>query len=159
MECKREEKNDTVYIESNKNKVLNNMNLKLKRSQKTVEVISQQNKYLQKQIDELINIDIKDTTYLTETFDEYEQKIKKLEIDNNCLMFQIKAYENLMTNKKCDILKESVTCILCCDQQRNVIFRPCNHILICDDCSGKSNYEECFVCRSKIVDYEYAYLI
>ena len=58
-----------------------------------------------------------------------------------------------------DVRKDSVTCIICCDQARNVLFRPCNHILICDDCSGKSSYEECFVCRSVIVEYEYAYLL
>ena len=89
----------------------------------------------------------------------YEKNVKKLQIDNDCLLYQIKAYETLIKDDKKDIVKDAVKCIICCDQPRNVLFRPCNHILICDECSGKTNYEECFVCRSEIVEYEYAYLV
>ncbi len=159
MESKHEEKEPDLV----ENTLSSGVMLKLKRSQTTFNMLTKQNKQLQEHVDDLVNSDIRENTNLISTFEEYEKKVKKLQRDNNCLRYQIKAYETLM-NKGCggediDVRKESVTCIICCDQTRNVIFRPCNHILICDDCSGKSSYEECFVCRSVIVEYEYAYLI
>ncbi len=50
------------------------------------------------------------------------------------------------------------TCVLCFENQRNVLFRPCNHLLICDTCSAKTSFYECIVCKKEIESYEYAYL-
>ena len=159
MESKYEEKETNP----DENITYSGLILKLNRSQKMFDVLNKQNKELREHVDTLINSDVCDNTYLISTFDEYEKKIKKLQIDNDCLQYKIKSYETLMNNgsgrDNIDVRKDSVTCIICCDQARNVLFRPCNHILICDDCSGKSSYEECFVCRSVIVEYEYAYLL
>ncbi len=145
-------------IEEN-NKTITGLILKLKRSTKAFTVLQDQNKELQRHVDALIKLDMDNNKDVVEMFENYEKNAKKLQIDNECLNFQIKAYHGILKNKNIDAEKDSVTCIICCDQLRNVIFRPCNHILICDDCSGKTNYVECFACRSEIVEYEYAYLI
>jgi len=59
---------------------------------------------------------------------------------------------------RCCDQDESSACILCFEQRRNVLFRPCNHLLICDNCSGKTSFHECIVCKHPIDSYEYAYL-
>ena len=156
MEQKCEEK-ENYHIE--KAKECQSILTRLKKSQKSVEIIARQNKQLQRQIDDLIETDLNSNKDFIDTFEDYEKQIKKLQIDKECLVHKCNAYETLVKTNKNEINKESVSCILCFDQPRNVLFRPCNHILICDDCSGKAEYEECFVCRSKIVELEYAYLI
>tara|TARA_Y100000816_G_C25932791_1_gene486443 strand:+ start:113 stop:583 length:471 start_codon:yes stop_codon:yes gene_type:complete len=156
MEQKCEEK-ESYHIENSKEK--QSILTRLKQSQKSVEIFVRQNKQLQRQIDDLIQSDLNNNKEFIETFENYEKQIKKLEIDKECLLHKANAYETLVKTNKNDTNKDSVTCILCFDQPRNVLFRPCNHILICDNCSGKANYDECFVCRSKIVELEYAYLI
>ena len=156
MEQKYEEKEN---FDTEKSKESQNILLRLKKSQKSLEIITRQNKILQRQIDDLIETEINNNNDFIETFEDYEKQIKKLEINNECLIHKCNAYETIIKTNKNDINKESVTCILCFQEPRNVLFKPCNHILICDDCSGKSNYDECFVCRSKIVELEYAYLI
>tara|TARA_B100001063_G_scaffold247349_1_gene292991 strand:+ start:13612 stop:14073 length:462 start_codon:yes stop_codon:yes gene_type:complete len=132
---------------------------KLKNSQKIIKILRKQNRELQNHIDDVLNINNKDSTDLIDKISDYEIQIKKLEIDNNCLLYQLHSYESLFKNIKIENKKDDVLCILCFDSPRNVIFKPCNHILICDNCSSKTNYDECFVCRSKIAEYEYAYLI
>lgn len=156
MEQKCEEK-ENYDIE--KTKECQSILSRLKKSQKSFEIIARQNKQLQRQIDDLIETDLNSNKDFIDTFEDYEKEIKKLQIDKECLVHKCNAYETLVKTNKNEINKESVSCILCFDQPRNVLFRPCNHILICDDCSGKAEYEECFVCRSKIVELEYAYLI
>ena len=156
MEQKCEEK-ENYDIE--KTKECQSILSRLKKSQKSFEIIARQNKQLQRQIDDLIETDLNSNKDFIDTFEDYEKEIKKLQIDKECLVHKCNAYETLIKTNKNEINKESVSCILCFDQPRNVLFRPCNHILICDDCSGKAEYEECFVCRSKIVELEYAYLI
>lgn len=56
-------------------------------------------------------------------------------------------------------LKDDIgTCILCFENKKNVLFKPCNHIVICDVCSGNTDFKECIVCRTTLTAYEYAYL-
>ena len=150
---------ENKYENNGEQKVIKSMALKLKRSQRTFKILEEQNKQLQKHIDDLVKTDLNENENLVDVFEDYEKNVKKLQIDNECLLYQIKSYETLMKDDKKDIVKDAVKCIMCCDQPRNVLFRPCNHILICDECSGQTNYEECFVCRSEIVEYEYAYLV
>jgi hypothetical protein len=91
----------------------------------------------------------------------YEEKtstrIKELMDTNECLKYEIKSLTQLIKNDT--IEKETgVLCLLCEENQRNVLFKPCNHILICDSCSGKTDFQQCMVCKYDITDYEYAYL-
>ena len=77
-----------------------------------------------------------------------------------------KTIENLKTTigklthklKSCEVKDDMTNCILCFENQRNVLFRPCNHLVICDTCSGKTDFTVCIICKRSIEDYEYAYL-
>ena len=95
---------------------------------------------------------------------EQNQKLsvqnEKLLEQNEKLRFSNMEYKKEMIDLHSKSLEheESTNCILCCEHKRNVLFRPCNHLLICDNCSGKTNFTECIVCKLPITSYEYAYL-
>lgn len=55
-------------------------------------------------------------------------------------------------NKRTDV-KE---CVLCCDNERNVVFLECGHIITCISCGLMSS--ECAICRTKISSLKRAYL-
>lgn len=84
-------------------------------------------------------------------------KTKELEAQNEKLKKSLAA-EKMNNNNIYSLPEDNVQCILCFDHQRNVLFRPCNHILICDKCSAKTSFDECIVCKLQIDTYEYAYL-
>ena len=72
------------------------------------------------------------------------------------LQHEIKDLKKALHNSEKE--KDVSTCVLCFTHQRNVLFRPCNHLVICDNCSGETNFTECIICKSVIESYEYAYL-
>ncbi|XP_036369490.1 E3 ubiquitin-protein ligase mib1-like isoform X5 [Octopus sinensis] len=41
-------------------------------------------------------------------------------------------------------------CWLCSDKQAIVSFKPCNHVLLCDDCFKKATIKKCLKCREPI---------
>lgn len=51
-----------------------------------------------------------------------------------------------------DINEEDLLCILCYKNERRVIFRPCNHMVCCVECTKKyiDNNKECPICRGQI---------
>ena len=57
-------------------------------------------------------------------------------------------------NEKLNILKKSSfpmnekSCIACYTNEINIIFKPCNHLCICEKCSEKVNY--CPMCGKLI---------
>tara|TARA_A100001015_G_scaffold187633_1_gene208985 strand:+ start:2978 stop:3475 length:498 start_codon:yes stop_codon:yes gene_type:complete len=81
---------------------------------------------------------------------KYDVIIKKLKKENNDLKDEIK---NLRHNNSDDM-----SCVICLDNKRNVLFKPCNHICICDTCSGSSDLKNCILCNAELTSYEYAYL-
>lgn len=101
---------------------------------------------------------------LHETADELtksiKEEIKKLNYKNEELRQENRRLkeEIVELQARCCDHDESSACILCFEQRRNVLFRPCNHLLICDTCSGKTCFHECIVCKHSIDSYEYAYL-
>lgn len=89
-----------------------------------------------------------------------KEEINKLHAKNEELrQSNMKLKEEIIElQARCCEHDESSACILCFEQRRNVLFRPCNHLLICDNCSGKTSFHECIVCKHPIDSYEYAYL-
>lgn len=101
---------------------------------------------------------IKSLVLLNKKLHRAELEMKELKHESKLLTDSVseKIYSLQKENEKLksnDICK----CILCLDKDRNVLFRPCNHFLICDTCSGSTNFTECIVCKYPISDYEYAY--
>lgn len=64
---------------------------------------------------------------------------------------QVKKKKNKNKNKKNRIqqLKDSVNCIICRENKRDILFTPCNHICICEECSNKK-IDNCIICKSVI---------
>ena len=93
------------------------------------------------------------TTYRKKLDDKvlkYDVIINKLKKENNELKEDIK---NLRLNNSDDM-----SCVICLDNKRNVLFKPCNHICICDICSGSTDLKACVLCNTELTSYEYAYL-
>jgi len=45
--------------------------------------------------------------------------------------------------------KDNLLCKVCCDETAVVIFLPCKHMVVCQNCSNVPN---CIICRQQIVD-------
>ncbi|XP_071964217.1 E3 ubiquitin-protein ligase XIAP-like [Antedon mediterranea] len=52
--------------------------------------------------------------------------------------------------KELEDLKDQHACKICLDQSANILFRPCNHLVTCNECS--KNINMCPVCRAAIED-------
>jgi len=95
------------------------------------------------------------TTYRKKLDDKvlkYDVIIKNLKKQNTELKDEI---HDLRLNRNND---EDISCVICFENKRNVLFKPCNHICICDTCSGSSDLKNCVLCNTELTSYEYAYL-
>ena len=155
-----EEKNDDNYkiIADNRLKKIDEQN-------DVIKLLREHIVNLSKKIDDLLddrlnnnNISSYDSRKYGEIIDKLEKKVKTLKQDNTCLEYQLLSQNQLLDNPNVE-KKRDVLCILCEENVRNVLFRPCNHLVMCDTCSGKSSYYECFMCKQHVESYEYAYLV
>jgi len=155
-----EEKNDDNYkiIADNRLKKIDEQN-------DVIKLLREHIVNLSKKIDDLLddrlnnnNISSYDSRKYGEIIEKLEKKIKTLKQDNTCLEYQLLSQNQLIDNPNVE-KKRDVLCILCEENVRNVLFRPCNHLVMCDTCSGKSSYYECFMCKQPVESYEYAYLV
>ena len=48
-------------------------------------------------------------------------------------------------------------CIICFDNDKNIILHPCNHIICCDVCIKNNSVKLCPVCRIKITNHQIVY--
>ena len=62
----------------------------------------------------------------------------------------------LLNELELEKLKEIPMCIICIEQERQIIFKPCNHIACCSTCS--KNLQECPICRKQITSKKTAYI-
>jgi predicted transcriptional regulator len=108
---------------------------KINISEKAVNEVNSHAKY----INSLITKELKKAH---NTIDNLISKISRLE------------YKLLQSENK----PSELLCIICFENERNVLFKPCNHLLICDKCSGSTDFQECIVCKQTIDEYEYAYI-
>lgn len=93
---------------------------------------------------------------LDEKIIKYDLIIKKLTKDNDILKKELEIMKS--NNNSDDYNDNDVSCIICYDNKRNVLFKPCNHICICDICSGTTDLKTCILCNVELTSYEYAYL-
>jgi hypothetical protein len=98
------------------------------------------------------------TTNFTQERNELINKNQKLLEENYSYQYQITSYQQMFLNKD-NPTSRDVNCVLCLDNHRNVLFKPCNHFVICDECSGNTDFEKCIICNAILDSYEYAYLV
>ena len=77
---------------------------------------------------------------LDEKIIKYDIIIKKLTIENDTLKKELEIMKSSSNNNSND---DDISCIICYDNKRNVLFKPCNHICICDTCSGTTDLKTC----------------
>lgn len=72
--------------------------------------------------------------------------------------------ENIILKKSIETINESKLCIICFENERDILFKPCNHFCICKKCNktlinfsdknnndkNKNNSCKCPICRKKI---------
>ena len=85
-----------------------------------------------------------------------EEENATLKSENSCYYYQNNSLKQMITSEN---IIDSITCVICNDNRRNVLFKPCNHLVICDTCSGKTDIRECIMCKQYIDCFEYAYII
>ena len=59
---------------------------------------------------------------------------------NNCLVCKENIIQRIQIEE----------CLICSDRKANVLFKPCDHMIACDDCSQKLNIKKCLKCRISI---------
>jgi hypothetical protein len=89
-------------------------------------------------------------------FEEDSKRVSSnLELKNNELYEKEKLIHNFYSrnsefikylNENCLIKKE---CIICMDREREIIFAPCGHFILCKECNSKIK-EKCPYCNYKI---------
>lgn len=99
---------------------------------------------------------ISESEYYDKIIANLEEENNKLKSENSCYYYQNNSLKQMITSEN---IIDSITCVICNDNQRNVLFKPCNHLVICDTCSGKTDIQECIMCKQYIDCFEYAYLI
>ena len=57
--------------------------------------------------------------------------------------------KNQKKKKRLEQLKETLSCIVCKDSKREILFTPCNHICCCEDC-GQKIINQCVYCKAVI---------
>lgn len=100
----------------------------------------------------------KKKSYLEQQIEKITKEKDELIYENKNLNNKLSIYHDMFYDPDID-KKHDVVCILCEANTRNVLFRPCNHLVICDSCSGTTDFQECIICKQAIESYEYAYLV
>ena len=67
-----------------------------------------------------------------------------IEKQENTLKSQAKKIEKLNETKELNV------CIICMEHQRNIMFYPCFHVIVCEDCSKNKVKDICPECKKKI---------
>ena len=82
-----------------------------------------------------------------------KKEINDLLLDNKLLKYQNSKLENINKTIKNEImvLQEENLCVICKTNKKNILFLPCKHYIICDECEKMncniSNETKCPICR------------
>lgn len=90
------------------------------------------------------------SVYVETNADALEKlKYEQLSEINTQLLKNLAILNEVMHNKHVEEENEKygMSCILCFEKRRNVIFRPCSHVLQCEKCPVP---KECPVCKKKV---------
>ena len=81
---------------------------------------------------------------------EFYSKYFKIE---NIIEEQKNKLKDLEDKKnQIDETKELNVCIICMEFQRNIMFKPCHHLICCQKCANDSDKNTCPLCGKEIID-------
>lgn len=81
--------------------------------------------------------------YITEKEEEYERIVNNIITENNRLNENMNKIAN---NKN---INDVYLCIICLENIKDILFTPCNHLLVCNKCISKLG-DNCPICRKEI---------
>lgn len=100
----------------------------------------------------------------------YEKTIQSMNEHNDIAKHQ-KMMNFLMScddddyiNSPCSSINscdDTIKCIMCMTENKNILVLPCKHISICDKCfkNIQNKTEKCCICRSRVVEYMKVYIV
>ena len=70
--------------------------------------------------------------------------IRPIQVNNLSLIIadEENQIETLLNNRMC---------LICLNQERNVVFTPCNHLCVCSSCGYTNRIDICPICRASIL--------
>lgn len=102
-------------------------------------------------------------TQMLKDFDDiiekkYDKSIKKAYLNDSYLaeLFAVDNSINQFNIHSQSQVLESLSCVICMNSQKTVVFLPCKHLCSCHKCS--IDLENCPLCRAKIVNCMEVYL-
>jgi len=93
------------------------------------------------------NLDILNYIKNLEYHSKYNEKDKNIIINK---ILKLETENNKLKNINNSLSK--YTCIICFENEKNILLQPCNHLCYCNNCFNKYNLKltNCPVCRSNI---------
>ncbi|TNJ30529.1 Ankyrin repeat protein 2 [Giardia muris] len=70
---------------------------------------------------------------------------------NDLMEYNLKLKEDCEHVKAINLRDETTICVVCLTTPKSILFRPCNHCCVCDNCAQRIR-EECPLCRGLIQD-------
>ena len=68
----------------------------------------------------------------------------------SCIMFYQNKETHITKNHKINNNnKEENLCRICMSEESRMIFIPCGHLVMCEECSKKYNKDKCIYCRKE----------
>ncbi|KAF7245286.1 E3 ubiquitin-protein ligase MYLIP, partial [Varanus komodoensis] len=83
--------------------------------------------------------------------------LKSSESSMNCETCEgLSCQQTKALQEKLRKLKESLLCMVCCEEEINSTFCPCGHTVCCESCAAQ--LQSCPVCRSQVEHVQHVYL-
>lgn len=89
-----------------------------------------------------------------EEFNYYEYELRPAQTERYQHRIEEVKEEKQIVDEETDI--EELQCTICLTYKKCMMFEPCNHLCVCNECS--KNINECPMCRSKFTNVKYIFL-
>jgi hypothetical protein len=89
---------------------------------------------------------------------ERPHKEEEVEYKKQKELYEKEIYEKQLKiiQQKEEEKRDMLNCLICCERQKCVILKPCNHCYLCLECA--KDVKECGLCRGQVIGYEKIYL-
>jgi len=56
-------------------------------------------------------------------------------------------------------IREEKMCMICCENQKNIVFIPCYHVCVCERCSSEKDIKKCPVCDAQVMLFHKVFIV
>ena len=97
---------------------------------------------------EILKDELKKTNEKLDNLKDYTQNINALNVEGLDLLKQRFEYKLAqIARAKAKIFENKVLCMICMDNEKNVLIQGCNHYVICDKCENRLHTKKCPLCQ------------